>query len=235
MMTSTQLSICVSMLAALGHSTYVYAEVNDLPVEEMAMIYTQKKARIIDTRGGQEFSEKHIPGAQFIGAKGPMATFLPQVLKDKNEALVLVVDAEDSAKTLEIFRQQGYTNILGIWKADFSAWENSQLPTAHILEIPASAITATSAVTAAEQTAELIDVRKVEEFQKGHIEGAINLPLADILADHSYFNPLKSYRIHCQTGYRSLIVSSYLQSQGLEQILNIPTGYIGIKKAQEEK
>ncbi|MGO2290732.1 MAG: rhodanese-like domain-containing protein [Lactococcus cremoris] len=48
---------------------------------------------------------------------------------------------------------------------------------------------------------QLIDVREVEEFKRGHISGARNLPLSQLTAQS--LNKNKKYLLICQSGMRS--------------------------------
>lgn len=70
----------------------------------------------------------------------------------------------------------------------------------------------------------LIDVRTPAEYQRGHIDGFIHLPL-DSLRDHlSQLDPQKEVYVHCQTGLRSYIACRILQQHGFS-CYNLSGGY----------
>src|SRR5690606_18173890 len=79
---------------------------------------------------------------------------------------------------------------------------------------------------------EVIDVRKPDEFEKGHIEGAKNLPLDyinDLMED---FPKNETLYIHCAGGHRSMIASSILKSRGFDDVVNIEGGFGAVSKTE---
>lgn len=69
----------------------------------------------------------------------------------------------------------------------------------------------------------VVDVRTPEEYESGHITGAINLPLdeiqkgnVDVLEDLD-----QTYYIYCRSGNRSQDASAKLVSLGYRQIVEI--------------
>ncbi|UBH13552.1 rhodanese-like domain-containing protein [Macrococcus armenti] len=74
-------------------------------------------------------------------------------------------------------------------------------------------ITVNSLKQLLEQSAEikLIDVREIEEFEAGHINEAINIPLSELDQHISDFNKEDDYIIICRSGNRSGMACDYLQ------------------------
>ena len=70
----------------------------------------------------------------------------------------------------------------------------------------------------------VIDVREPEEYQSGHVEGAINIPLADLLAkaEAKLTGVAKDARIivYCRTGSRSNVAKQILEQLGYTNIVN---------------
>ena len=71
---------------------------------------------------------------------------------------------------------------------------------------------------------------KKDEFYTESLSNAINLPLNNIQTTINEFSKKDEFYIHCKTGYRSVIASSYLRLKGFEKIVNIKSGFEGIKK-----
>ncbi|NTU89041.1 MAG: FAD-dependent oxidoreductase, partial [Actinobacteria bacterium] len=70
----------------------------------------------------------------------------------------------------------------------------------------------------------LLDVRTVNEFSRGHFNGAVNIPV-DELRDHIHeLNPEKPLYVSCQSGLRSYIACSILQQYGYT-CYNLSGGY----------
>lgn len=74
----------------------------------------------------------------------------------------------------------------------------------------------------------LLDTRTVWEYQSGHIDGAINIPLdslRNILAEEENVLPKeKTYYVHCQSGLRSYLACRILSQYGYD-CYNIAGGY----------
>ncbi|MHA2060023.1 MAG: rhodanese-like domain-containing protein [Candidatus Ranarchaeia archaeon] len=60
----------------------------------------------------------------------------------------------------------------------------------------------------------IIDVRSREEFVKGHIQGAINLPLPD-LDNYVEFLRENTVEVYCNTDHRSKMAIEFLKNQGI--------------------
>jgi len=65
----------------------------------------------------------------------------------------------------------------------------------------------------------VIDVRTKREYEKGHIEGAINHPHKLILKDTSILDQYigKELIFHCHTGIRAKIVTDYVRGSKIEE------------------
>lgn len=59
----------------------------------------------------------------------------------------------------------------------------------------------------------VLDVRREAEWSGGHIEGAVNIPLHELLARVAEV-PAGEVWVHCAGGYRSSIAASILAAQG---------------------
>lgn len=62
----------------------------------------------------------------------------------------------------------------------------------------------------------ILDVREVDEFQSGHIEGAINLPLSGFPEAVEALDQTKAYHVICHSGSRSQMACDYLGSNGFD-------------------
>ncbi len=73
----------------------------------------------------------------------------------------------------------------------------------------------------------LIDVRDKEEFDSGHIKGAINLPVDEIRKRLEEITVPKDHSIYvnCQVGLRAHIAIRILQGNGYTNVYNLSGGY----------
>jgi phage shock protein E len=67
--------------------------------------------------------------------------------------------------------------------------------------------------------AEVIDVRSREEFEGGHVDQSINIPLNEVVTRIDEFKALKQpFIVCCLSGGRSQQAAAYMQVQGIECI-----------------
>ena len=76
----------------------------------------------------------------------------------------------------------------------------------------------------------IIDVREKEEWDTGHIDGAVHIPLAEIKEQIKLFAAKKDRRIVvcCAHGGRGLQAKKILQKKGYKQVENLERGYFGL-------
>jgi rhodanese-related sulfurtransferase len=74
----------------------------------------------------------------------------------------------------------------------------------------------------------LVDVRQPHEFYHSHIEGAVNIPVADLV----HVEPDNKYLLYCNTGARSGTAANYLK---MRDVMAINIGGINnIKECLED-
>ena len=69
----------------------------------------------------------------------------------------------------------------------------------------------------------ILDVREVEEFQSGHIEGALNAPLSTLDKGYEQLDASKRYYVICQGGMRSERACQFLEAEGFD-VVNVEGG-----------
>ena len=74
----------------------------------------------------------------------------------------------------------------------------------------------------------LLDVREECEYQDGHIKGAINIPLREILEKKDTLPKDKDIYVYCRSGHRSADAVNFLKSLGFEKVHNVDGGFIDI-------
>lgn len=68
------------------------------------------------------------------------------------------------------------------------------------------------------------DVREIDEYESGHIPGAINVPLSILQnGDFSALDSNEKYVIICRSGNRSVTASDILSSEGFD-VVNVSEG-----------
>jgi rhodanese-related sulfurtransferase len=70
----------------------------------------------------------------------------------------------------------------------------------------------------------LVDVRAPSEWEEGHIDVAVNLPLSRLPERMSTLPRDRSIVVHCASGYRSAIAASLLRRDGYALVSDLVGG-----------
>lgn len=73
------------------------------------------------------------------------------------------------------------------------------------------------------QGATIIDVREVDEFTKGHIPSAKNIPLSELPESFSKLEKQTDYHVICHSGGRSAMACEFLAQKGYN-VVNVMGG-----------
>lgn len=79
-----------------------------------------------------------------------------------------------------------------------------------------------------ESKACIIDVRGRDEFEMGHLIGAVNIPLGELRQRVSEIPHDRPVYLHCRTSQRSYNASMALKGRGFDNIFNISGSFLGI-------
>src|SRR5205085_7145102 len=133
-------------------------------------------AQLLDTRGQAEFEGAHIRGALNIGLGGSYATWCGTIL-DAKRPVVLVAEPGREVEAATRLVRIGFDGVAG-----YVAGGMQQLEAAPELIERVERITAGSLAELLKTPARplLIDVRTAGEWDQGHIDAALNLPLSQL-------------------------------------------------------
>lgn len=75
----------------------------------------------------------------------------------------------------------------------------------------------------------VLDVRTPEEFNNGHIKGAVNIDIRqpDAFSKIDKLNRKATYIVHCRTNHRSGIAVDYMMKSGFKNVFQMMDGYPG--------
>ncbi|QBK24656.1 FAD-dependent oxidoreductase [Ureibacillus thermophilus] len=79
-----------------------------------------------------------------------------------------------------------------------------------------------------EQGATFIDVREKNEFERGHLVNAINIPLSELRERVDEIPRDKPVYLHCRSGQRSYNAVKMLQNLGFANVYNVSGSFLGI-------
>ena len=114
-------------------------------------------------------------------------------------------------------------SVLGACSSDSSS-EDKKVDTQSVTtDVVDSSSSDASEMNEAGQEIVLIDVRTMEEFAEGHLEGALNLNVEDgtLEAALAGLDPDASYQVYCRSGRRSAIAYDLMKANGFEDVADL--------------
>ena len=76
----------------------------------------------------------------------------------------------------------------------------------------------------------ILDVRTKREYDSGHIENAINMPVDELRDNILSLDKNSSIIVHCRTSYRSYLAYRILKNAGFTNVKNLNGSYLSILK-----
>jgi hydroxyacylglutathione hydrolase len=186
-------------------------------------------AIILDLRANRDFAEAHPYGALNL-EYGSKVGYWAGWLAPPDVPLLLL--ASDGAQAQEAFVQLlrvGLDRVEGVVAGGFEAWSRAGLPTSRVRMMTAVDVRDTIARRA---PLRIVDVRTPHEWATGHIEGAANIPVGDLLSHVAELPREGPIATVCESGYRSMLAASLLAREGFQDVVNIEGGMTAYRAAE---
>ncbi|HUR00796.1 MAG TPA: rhodanese-like domain-containing protein [Gemmatimonadaceae bacterium] len=183
----------------------------------------ERGSLMLDIREAARFAAGHIPGALNIPYNKSFLNWCG-ALVPADRSLIVVTDAEDNDALIGIrdnLRKIGRAQVAGFCGADV----------VHEWRSKGAALEQTQSVRPADIRAlrgkrtQIVDVRAPDEWRRGHLEGALHIPLAALPERMAEIDASLPVVLHCKGGGRSAIATSFLQSRGVRSASNLDGGY----------
>ena len=189
-------------------------------------------ARIVDTRSQTAFGAAFVPGAINIGASSSAVNWLGMVL-DAGVPIVVVADSAERARAAaHQFRRAGYDRLVGYVPDGVAAWASQGKPLDHLPQLSPASL---EHVLDKYRDHMVLDVRTDDEWAGDRIEGAVHLPLAQLVAAGIEAPTNRHITTVCRSGYRANIAGSFLKSRGFEHVFSLVGGMNAWNAAQRAK
>jgi len=196
-----------------------------LSIDEFKEKMILKDSLILDVRTQKDFIKGHIPNSLFIGLNGSFAPWVGTLIKDVNRPILLIVQKGKEEEAITRLSRVGCDNCIGYLDGGINTWVKSGNPTSNLKSISANEFVETLKLN----KINILDVRKISEFETKHIEGAMNYPLAEIYDHLDNIKAEENLYVHCAGGYRSVIAISVLKANGFDNLIDISGGFKQIK------
>jgi len=179
-------------------------------VSDINDILQKQNIVILDTREMKIFMVGHLPGSICAPLNKQFNTVAGCYIEPE-QYIYLVIENEklDEAKRdlvrIGLDRITGFITpvVLDTFKNEFGKLRSiSVIDFKELKELQIS------------QNVQILDVRKKNEYEKGHIPDALNIAYTRLLLQKNELSNEKPWAVHCQTGIRSAYAVSYLETQG---------------------
>lgn len=185
-------------------------------------------AIVVDVRDYAAFGGMHVPGAYHIDAGGNFSTFAGWILPPDAEILLVAASEDQAVQAAVMLRRVGLDRVTGVLHGGMFAWAKEGYPLEYVDQVSAHDL---QRMASSGENLVLVDVRAPTEYDKHHIEGAINIPAPAVRARYTELDPDARTVLVCSTGHRSSMAASLLKQRGFRDVVNASGGMTGYTAA----
>ncbi len=157
-------------------------------------------AALVDARPITRFAAAHVPGSLSIEHRNVFATWFGWLVALDRPVVFILDDDADRSDLVRQCLAVGHDHLLGELHGGIDTWTAAGLP-----------VEATPLVAADDMAATILDVRQQNEWDAGHIAGAIHVELGDLTTTAVAVRPTT---VMCGHGERAMSGASILQAAG---------------------
>jgi hydroxyacylglutathione hydrolase len=210
--------------AALNRQDHSLLDEHELPPAmsfDDAAAAIERGAVLIDGRDPEEFGHGHLRQAINIGLNGRYAEFAGSVIQPDVD-IILITEPGHELEGKNRLARIGFDRVIGHlddpYKVMFQRRDDAQV---------GSRLTATAFNTVAKDIddLQLVDVRNPGEVEGGMIDGAIPIPVGQLITRIGELDPGRPTVVYCAGGYRSSVAASVLRQRAFTDVSDILGGY----------
>jgi hydroxyacylglutathione hydrolase len=176
---------------------------------------------LLDLRHPTAHAAAHVPGSLSIPAGSGFGTWLGWIVPPSRPLVFLLDRPDEWDDAVRQALRIGYDELAGYVQGGFGAWQES-----------GGAVESTGRLTirdlrrelqangarAARGGALVLDVRQRDEFEEGHVPGAVHLHAGDLQDRLDTLPRDADIMTICASGYRSSVAASLLRRAGFERV-----------------
>jgi hydroxyacylglutathione hydrolase len=193
-----------------------------LAFEPEAVLKLQRGGHLVlDTRPMSQYGAGHIPGSLNVGLGGQFASWAGSLIQPEVPLLLIAEDAVGVREARTRLARVGVERVSGYLSGGVLAWHEAGLTLATTEQI---AVEELRNRLQENSTDFVIDVRRSSEWNGGHIDGALHMPLNQLAQSALPLSRDARIAVLCAGGYRSSIASSVLEQLGFRHVSNVVGG-----------
>mgnify|MGYP006276861353 CR=1 FL=1 len=174
----------------------------------MKKVENNDKAVILDTRASKDFMDSHLPGAMSSPFNKQFNTIAGAYIEE-DQHIYLVIEEDQVDEAVRDLIRVGLDFVPAfITPADLKNYngEMNRIETLTFDDVDGHI----------EEGKAVLDVRKLTEYNEGHIEGALNVAHTRLLPRLNEVPTDQSLVVHCAAGSRSAVAAAFLARKGFD-------------------
>jgi glyoxylase-like metal-dependent hydrolase (beta-lactamase superfamily II)/rhodanese-related sulfurtransferase len=189
----------------------------------------QDGACVVDLRDSSTYGEGHIPGSLNVWVESPQFAERAAGFVPAGAPLLLMASApSDLDRAVQALSRLGIDDVAGFLAWGMIEWRTEGLPVA---TLPQATVHELSEWLQRGEDVLVVDVREPAEWDEGHIDGAVHLPMFEAVGRRGELPAERRKAVVCAGGLRSSTAISGLQRQGLGNFVNVAGGMTAWLKA----
>jgi hydroxyacylglutathione hydrolase len=184
----------------------------------------RENAPVVDTRSAEKFAAGHIPGTMSIPLGKSFLNWIGAIVAEERDFyLITETEGDNAAKAVVAdLAKIGLTRVVGLFGSDIlDEWKSRHGKPEQVAQLEPRQLNE----VLRKKKMQVVDVRAPDEWRRGHLPGAIHIPLAALPDRVGELDASVPIVLHCKGGGRSAIATSFLQSRGIDNVSNLAGGY----------
>ena len=150
---------------------------------------------VLDVRPAEQFASLHIRGSVQISLMGYFASWAAIIIDPSQKVILIAEDATKAQEACNRLVRVGIEHVLGYSLADENEWRKAGLDLASISIERCERVGRALLV---DPSLQLVDVRSRAEWLRGHLLGAISMPLLELDPKKEIIDPSKQSLVYEQ-------------------------------------
>jgi hydroxyacylglutathione hydrolase len=169
---------------------------------------------LLDTRPAEQFATGHLRGALHVDLRGRFAAWAALLIRASERLLLIAENVKRANEARERLARVGLTRVVGYAQFDEGQWPTGEIELARIPLMYCKDVGS----LLQESSSQLIDARSRAEWLKGHLPGAVAMPLLELASMPPELMRLPRSFVYCQQGFRATTAASILLRRGVADV-----------------